>query len=70
MEKKLNYLTAFILFCVGLLLIILTAAKGISDPDLKHHGYLIGGIILGSGVLLSFLIYTWSRYEKTKKLIK
>ena len=59
-QKLTGYATAFILITIGLIIMIVTAAKGFSDKDLESHGYLIGGVILGAGFFLGLIVYAWT----------
>ena len=61
-QKFTGYITAFLLFAAGLAIIIYTAAKGFSDPDLESHGYLIGGVFVAIGILGALSVWAWTTY--------
>lgn len=66
-QRFVGYLLGMIFVIIGLIIIIVTAYKGYSDSDLKDHGYITGGCLIGMGILYAIIIYFWTGYVERSK---
>lgn len=61
-QKFTGYITAFIILLAGVAIMIATAAHSFDDSQMESHGYVMGGIFIGTGLLIAISVYLWTTY--------